>query len=115
MFALLTAIPSLGQVMFRNDIILGKHIGKRNKGISFITVNMGRRRELIPGERMGSLVIDVQALRNPGQPYSYRQLAERVYQIDPFVTPIYQRVPQYLLIEPPMVISRATPVVKLRR
>ena len=105
-------------VMFRNDIVLGKHTKQRNKGISFITISMGRQLGPIPysGGTNGMLIIDLQALRNPGQTtYTYRQLAERTYGMIPGSAAPNQDVPHFLLMEPTYIAPPSIPVVRVRR
>lgn len=106
---------SSGQVMFRNDIVLGKH-SKRNRGLTFITINLGRRYGADMYGRSGAtLIIDVDAIRNPGKSYTYRQLAERVYNVDPIPFPSSPRVPEFLLSEPPVIVPRSMPTVHVWR
>ena len=101
--------------MFRNDIVIGKH-QKRNRGISFITINLGRRYGAdLYGRSGATLIIDVDALRNPGKTYTYRQLAERVYGVDPIPFPSSPRIPEFLLVERPVISPWSMPMVKVRR
>ena len=114
-FLLALSVPCIGQVMFRNDIVLGKHVKSRNKGISFISVSMGRSQGMVPmGSRTNTLTIDVQALRNPKQTYTYQQLAERVYGVIPGLTIPDPHFPKYLLLEPPRISLKTIPTVHVR-
>ncbi len=93
---------SRGQVIFRNDIVLGRH--HKNKGISFITISFDRypnRNMLVYGRGGKSLVIDVQAIRSPGKTYTYSQIAERIYTPGPVFKPGVEPVPMFLLLPPP--------------
>ncbi|MBL7846800.1 MAG: hypothetical protein JNL40_04980 [Cyclobacteriaceae bacterium] len=106
------------QVSFRSDIVLGKHVRNRSKGLSFITLSVGRTRTPWGTFDRNTVIIDVAALRNPGKSYTYRQVAERVYGLAPGIPPghMFQpMVPEFLLAEPPPVIRPVVPVVKVRR
>jgi hypothetical protein len=94
-----------GQVMFRNDIVLGRHQKVKNKGISFIMISFDRypnRNMLAYGRGGKTLVIDVQAIRNPKKEYSYAELAERIYTPGPVYKPGAEPVPLFLLLPPPV-------------
>jgi hypothetical protein len=76
---------------------------------------MGRGQGMMPmGSRSNTLTIDVQALRNPHQTYTYQQLAERVYGVTPALTVPDPHFPKYLLIEPPQISVKTTPTVRVR-
>jgi len=112
---LVATMDCAGQVMFRNDITLGKH--RKRSPVSFITINVGRRYspDMYTAPRSGNtLIIDVDALRHPEKTYTYRQLAERVYGVDPIPFPNSPRVPEFLLAEPPP-ISQSAMMVRVRR
>ena len=106
LFAILCGaiLSSEAQVMFRNDFIIGKHAKVKNKGLSFITINLDRHQnlnQLINGRGGRSLVIDVNAIRNPKINYTYAQLAERIYTPGPVYRPGVEPVPLFLLLPPP--------------
>jgi hypothetical protein len=93
------------QVIVGNDFIISSKKSKRlaNRGLSFISINLGSRpnwNQLINGRGGRTLVVDVYALRHPEKVYTYRELAERVY-VPPTVNgPFISRVPTYLLVAP---------------
>ncbi|NOT76731.1 MAG: hypothetical protein HOP08_17530 [Cyclobacteriaceae bacterium] len=98
------ALFTEGQVVFRNDFIIGRHQKIKNKGLTFITINLDRHPNLnmlINGRGGRSLVIDVAALKNPMKTYSYSELAERIYTPGPVYQPSVAPVPMHLLMEPP--------------
>mgnify|MGYP001796345877 CR=1 FL=1 len=77
-----TALTVQSQIIFRNDFVIGKHQKIKNKGLTFITINLDRYPNLnmLANGRGGrSLVIDVYALRHREHIYSYSELAERLY------------------------------------
>lgn len=106
------------QWMLQGNITLGKHTKARNVGFSYVTVGLGGTQQQGPlwyPNRSQAIVIDVQALRIPNQRFSYRQLAERAYGIGPGFTPMFpQRVPLFLLMEPPVITPSGVPAVKVR-
>ncbi len=92
------------QVMFRNDFVIGKHGKIKNKGLSFITINLDRHQnlnQLINGRGGRTLVIDVNAVRNPRIHYSYSEVAEKIYMPAPVYRPGVEPVPMFLLMAPP--------------
>lgn len=104
--------------MLQGNITLGKHKKTTNSGLSYATVGLSGVQQQGPLWYPNSnqkLVIDAQALRIPNQRFSYRQLAERAYGIGPGFTPMFpQRVPLFLLMEPPVISPAGTPTVKVR-
>jgi hypothetical protein len=98
-------LSSEAQVIFRNDFIIGKHAKIKNKGLSFITINLDRRHQnlnqLVNGRGGNSLVIDVNAIRYPKRVYSYSELAEKIYAPGPVYRPGVEPVPMFLLLAPP--------------
>ena len=106
---LLAPLLMQAQIMFRNDFVIGNHQKIKNKGLSFITINVGRGGGMGPnafarGWTGTNIVIDVQALRNPHKEYTYTELAQRIYAPGPSWLPATQRAPQYLLMEPPQIL-----------
>jgi hypothetical protein len=98
------AIESQSQIIFRNDFVIGRHQKVKNKGLSFITINLDRHPNLnmlVNGRGGRSVVIDVQALRQPGKVYSYNELAERIHTPGPVFKPSVPAVPNFLLMPPP--------------
>lgn len=93
------------QVIVGNDFVITSKKRKRleNRGLSFISINLGHRpnwNQLINGRGGRTMFIDVYALRHPEKVYTYREIAERVY-VPPTVTgPFISRVPTYLLVAP---------------
>lgn len=101
-----TALLAEAQVIFRNDFVIGKHHKVKNKGITFVTINLERYPNLnmlVNGRGGRSLVIDVEALRNPEKTYTYSELAERIYTPGPTYRPVVEPVPTFLLLEPPTI------------
>jgi hypothetical protein len=114
----LIALRSEAQVSLRSEFTVGKHTRKSGLGLSMITVGLGTRWSGMPGSRQ-ALIIDLKALRNPDQKYSYRQLAERVYGLIPGIPADHfpqPSVPLFLLVEPPpKSFQRPIPTVRVRR
>ena len=103
LFILATTLTSQAQVIFRNDFVIGKHAKIKNKGLSFITINLDRHPNmnmLMNGRGGRSIVIDVNAIRYPGRPYTYSELAEKVYTPTTY-RPSVEPVPMFLLLPPP--------------
>lgn len=114
----LASFAASGQVSFRSEIKLGKQPRSRNIGINMITIGLGNRRYTSGVYERYSLIIDVDALRNPKRTYTYRQVAERVYGLTPGIPAGHLNqpwVPNFLLAEPPAIAQRTVPVVKVRR
>ena len=106
---LLAPLAMQAQIMFRNDFVIGNHQRIKNKGLSFITINVrggnGMGNTIFNrGWTGNNIVIDVEALRNPHKVYTYTELAERIYAPGPSWLPATQRAPQHLLMEPPQVL-----------
>ena len=113
----LVALQGEAQVSLRSEFIVGKHTRKSGLGLSMITVGLGSRWSGMPGSRQ-ALIIDLKALRNPDQKYSYRQLAERVYGLIPGIPADHfpqPAVPLFLLVPPPKSFQRPMPTVRVRR
>jgi hypothetical protein len=112
------AFQGIAQVSLRSEFIVGKHARKSGLGLSMITVGLGSRWSGMPGSRQ-ALIIDLKALRNPDQKYSYRQLAERMYGLIPGIPADHfpqPAVPLFLLVEPPpKTFQRPMPTVRVRR
>lgn len=92
------------QVIFRNDFIIGKHAKVKNKGLSFITINLDRHpnlNQLINGRGGRTLVIDVNAIRYPRKQYTYTEVAEKIYMPSPVCRQGVEPVPMFLLLPPP--------------
>jgi hypothetical protein len=105
---LVGAIESQGQIIFRNDFVIGRHHKLRNKGLSFITINLDRQPNLnmlVNGRGGRSIVVDVQALRQPDRVYSYSEIAEKIYTPGPVYKPSVPSVPMFLLMPPPLEIK----------
>ncbi|HWA32967.1 MAG TPA: hypothetical protein VG737_02505 [Cyclobacteriaceae bacterium] len=103
-FVLGAILSADAQVIFRNDFVIGKHARIKNKGLSFISINLDRHQnlnQLINGRGGRSLVIDVNAIRNPKRVYSYSEIAEKVYTPGPVYRPGTEPVPMFLLMPPP--------------
>jgi hypothetical protein len=102
---LLFAADATGQVIFRNDFFINRRDRKlENRGISSITINLGRFpnwNQLINGRGGKTMVIDVRQITRRKIEYSYSELAERVYVPALFTPPVTQHVPMYLLMPPP--------------
>jgi hypothetical protein len=98
-------IDVTAQVIFRNDfVITGRHRKLVNRGVSSVTINLGRYpnwNQLINGRGGRTMVIDVRQITQRKVEYSYSELAERVYMPAMFTGPVTQRVPMHLLITPP--------------
>ena len=104
-----TALAAQSQIIFRNDFVLGPHHKVKNKGLSFITINLDRYPNLnmlVNGRGGRSLVIDVQALRQPDKVYTYSELAEKIYTPGPVFRPSVAPVPMFLLLPPPFSLKR---------
>src|ERR1700733_12509866 len=100
LFATVITLETQAQVIFRNDFVIGKHAKMHNKGLSFITISLDRYPNLnmlINGRGGRAIVIDVDAIRNPGQHYTYTQLAEKIYNPGPVYRPSAPIVPFFLL------------------
>jgi hypothetical protein len=98
------AIESQSQIIFRNDFVIGRHHKLKNKGLSFITINLDRYPNLnmlVNGRGGRSIVVDVQALRQPNRVYSYNELAEKIYTPAPVYKASVPPVPMFLLMPPP--------------
>lgn len=99
------AADGAAQVIFRNDIFINrKHHKLENRGITGITINLGRYpnwNQLINGRGGRTLVIDVRQITRKKVEYSYSELAERMYVPAMFTGPVTQQVPIHLLITPP--------------
>ena len=97
------------QVIFRNDfVILGKR-KIRNKGLSSITINLGKYpnfNQLINGRGGRTLVIDVMAIRKPKATYTYSEIAEKIYTPPVFTGGVVQKVPLFLLVQPKLTTPR---------
>ena len=105
-FLLLLPFVTVAQVMLRNEFIIGKDRKIRNKGLSIVAINLDRHANLnmLANGRGGkSLVIDVQAIRNPRSNYTYQELATRIYTPGASYRPMQEPVPVFLLQEPPRV------------
>lgn len=93
------------QVIFRNDIFIDrKHRKLENRGITGITINLGRYpnwNQLINGRGGRTLVIDVRQITSKRVDYSYSELSERVNVPAMFTGPVTQHVPMHLTIAPP--------------
>jgi hypothetical protein len=93
------------QVIFRNDFVInGRHRRLVNRGISSVTINLGRYpnwNQLINGRGGRTMVIDLRQITHRKVEYSYSELAERVYMPAMFTGPVTQPVPMHLLIAPP--------------
>lgn len=93
-----------GQVMFRNDFILGPHKKVKNKGLTFITFNLNRHQNLNTVDNTrgaGGIVIDVEAIRNPQKVYTYSEIAEKIYTPSRSFRSSVDAVPMFLLLAPP--------------
>jgi hypothetical protein len=93
------------QVIFRNDFIIGRHHKIKNKGLSFITINLDKHPNmnmLVNGRGGRSIVIDVNAIKYPRQNYTYTEIAERIYTPTTY-RPSEAPVPMFLLMPPPAV------------
>src|SRR3954467_13379332 len=93
-----TIFSSQAQVIFRNDFVIGKHAKIKNKGLSFITINLDRHQnlnQLVNGRGGRSLVVDVNAIRNPKINYTYSEMAERIYTPGPVYRPGIEPVPMF--------------------
>lgn len=100
----LATMSTYGQVMLRNEFIIGKDRKIRNKGLSIVAINLDRHPNLnmlVNGKGGRALIIDVQAIRNPGKQYSYVDLASRIYTPGPVYRPMQEPVPVFLIQEPP--------------
>ena len=91
------------QVIFRNDFVITdkKQHRFRNRGITAVTINLGRYpnwNQLINGRGGRTMVIDVLALRGKKTQYSYTEVAEKIYMPQIFTGPITRTVPSFLLI-----------------
>jgi hypothetical protein len=98
------------QVIFRNDFVITdkKQHRLRNRGITAITINLGRYpnwNQLINGRGGRTMVVDVLAVRGKTQ-YSYSEIAEKIYMPRVFTGPITRTVPVFLLIP-----NRRSPLV----
>ncbi len=103
-FLFITILGAEAQVIFRNDFIIGKHAKIKNKGLSFISINLDRHanlNQLINGRGGRSLVIDVNAIRYPKKNYTYTEVAEKIYTPGPVYRPGLEPVPMFLLLAPP--------------
>lgn len=103
------ALAVQSQIIFRNDFILGRHHRVKNKGLTFITINLDRYPNLnmlVNGRGGRSLVIDVQALRQPDRVYTYTELAEKIFTPGPVFRPSMAPVPMFLLLPPPFSLKR---------
>jgi len=60
---------------------------------------------LVNGRGGRSIVVDVQALRQPDRVYSYNELAEKIYTPGPVFKPSVPAVPMFLLMPPPLEIK----------
>ncbi len=112
-FAFIVAHTLTAQVMVRNDFVIDQKERKiKNKGIRFITINVARlpHFNFVMSGGANGMHIDVHALRNPGQKYSYKEVAEKVHVPNGNVNG--QRVPVFLLMPPP---SISIPVLSQRR
>ena len=104
-----TALAAQSQIIFRNDFVIGPHHKVKNKGLTFITINLDRYPNLnmlVNGRGGRSLVIDVQALRQPDKVYMYSELAEKIYTPGPVFRPSVAPVPTFLLLPPPFSLKR---------
>lgn len=103
--ALFFTVDLTAQVIFRNDFVInGKQHKLVNRGISTITINLGRFpnwNQLINGRGGRTMVIDVRQLTHQKIEYSYTELAERIYVPAMFTGPVTQRIPLHLLMAPP--------------
>lgn len=93
------------QVIFRNDFVITNRKQHRleNKGITAITINLGKYpnfNQLINGRGGRTLVIDVRALRGKKTNYTYAEIAEKVYTPPVYTGPITQKVPSFLFVQP---------------
>lgn len=105
----------LSQVQFQGNFTVGKHARSKGFALSYIGVGLGRMRGAMYNNARSALIIDVDALRNPGRTYTYRQLSERMYGFWPgFASMATQTIPYFLVSEPP-VTPRFAPVVRVRR
>jgi hypothetical protein len=115
-FVLGMTLCTQGQLIFRNDFVLGPHHKVKNKGLSFITINLDRYPNLnmlVNGRGGQSIVIDLEAIRNPGKTYTYSEIAEKIYTPGPVFRPSVNPVPMFLLLQPPAPIR--VPVYKMDR
>jgi hypothetical protein len=100
-------LPMAAQVTFRNDFVInGKARKIKNKGITFVTINLSRYTSwnyLLNGRGGNVLSIDVEALRNKKRNYSYSEIAERVYVPISSTLPVSHPVPLFLLLPPPKI------------
>lgn len=93
------------QVTLRNDFVInGKERKIKNKGITFISINLHRHNNLnylINGRGGHTLRIDVNAWRQPNKSYSFEEVAEKIYAPNITNGVIYS-VPLFLLTAPPV-------------
>lgn len=97
-------ISAEAQVIFRNDFVIGKHAKIKNKGLTFITINLDRHpnlNQLVNGRGGRTLVIDVNAIRYPQKQYTYTEAAEKIYMPSPVYRQGVEPVPMFLLLPPP--------------
>jgi hypothetical protein len=98
----------LGQVILRNDFVI-HHKTKwlENKGITHIMFNVGARNMWnlnAYGQPIKSMTIDLTAL-TARREYSYREIAEKIYQPGAVFRQAYIPIPLFLLLEPPRAIK----------
>jgi hypothetical protein len=102
---LLFAGDLTAQVIFRNDFVINAKERKlKNRGITSITINLGRFpnwNQLINGRGGRTMVIDVRQITQKKVVYTHSELAERIYMPAMFTGPVTQRVPVFLLMGPP--------------
>ena len=97
-----------GQVILRNDFVI-HHKTKwlENKGITHVSFNVGARNMWnlnAYGQPIKNITIDVAALLTR-RVYSYREVAERIYQPGAVFRQAYIPIPLFLLLEPPRKIK----------
>ena len=112
------SLSAAAQVVFRNDFSLGKNKKAKNRGISFIAINLDRGAPnpnmLVYGRGGKTLLIDMQALRGRKKYYTYSELAARIYTPGPVYRPNEEPVPMFLLIEPSHVRRHGFPIERLQ-
>jgi hypothetical protein len=93
------------QVIFRNDFVINRKQRKlENKGLTFVSINLSSYpnwNQLINGRGGSTMVIDVQAIRNPRREYTYQEIAEKIYLPTQLTGPVISKVPLFLLMPPP--------------
>ncbi len=104
------------QVIFRNDFVINRKQRKlENKGLTFISINLSNYpnwNQLINGRGGSTMVVDVQAIRNPRKEYTYQEIAEKIYTPAQLTGPQVSKVPLFLLMPPPQ--AKKIPVARIR-